>query len=285
MSAQLIDGKRIAADLRQSLAEEVAQLHEEAGLHIGLDVILVGQDPASEVYVRNKVKACGNVGITSNVHHLPENVSQNELLALIQRLNADPMVTGILVQLPLPENISEAEVIAAVSPRKDVDGFHETNIGRLMIGDMIFAPCTPFGIMRMLEESGVKIKGKQAVVVGAGNVGKPIAIMLMQAWATVTICHAETRDLAEHTRRADILVVAVGRPRMITGDMIKPGAAVIDVGINRLPDGKLCGDVDFDSARETASWISPVPGGVGPMTVAMLLFNTVESAKRQAGID
>lgn len=281
MSARIIDGKKIAEGLRKEIAAEVAALRDE-GIHVGLDVILVGKDPASEIYVRNKVRACEQVGITSNVHHLPEATDQNHLLALIQRLNADPMVDGILVQLPLPEQISEVEAIAAISPRKDVDGFHETNVGRLMIGDTIFAPCTPYGIMKLIDTCEGDTEGLHAVVVGAGNVGKPIAIMLMQSGATVTICHERTRNLSEHTRRGDILVVAVGSPKMITADMVKPGALVIDVGINRMEDGSICGDVDFDSVSKVAGWITPVPGGVGPMTIAMLLFNTVESAKRLA---
>lgn len=284
MSAKLIDGKQIAEGVRAELAKEVAAL-TRAGHHVGLDVILVGADPASEIYVRNKVRACEKAGITSNVHRLPPTVTENDLLALIQRLNADPMVDGILVQLPLPAHVSEVEIIAAISPRKDVDGFHETNVGRLMIGDMIFAPCTPYGIMKMLEVCGIDVKGREAVVVGAGNVGKPIAIMLMQAGATVTICHSYTRDLAGHTRRGEVLVVAVGNPRMITADMVRPGAVVIDVGINRLSDGTICGDVDFEAVREVASWITPVPGGVGPMTIAMLLYNTVQSAKRAASAE
>jgi methylenetetrahydrofolate dehydrogenase (NADP+) / methenyltetrahydrofolate cyclohydrolase len=284
VTARVIDGKRIAAGLRAEIAKEVAELKAQ-GAHVGLDVILVGNVAASEIYVRNKVLACEKVGITSNVHRLEETVAENEILALIQRLNFDPMVDGILVQLPLPAHVNEVEVIAAISPRKDVDGFHETNVGRLMIGDMIFAPCTPYGIMKMLEVCGIEVKGRHAVVVGAGNVGKPISIMLMQAGATVTVCHSETRNLAEHTRMGEILVVAVGNPRMITADMVRPGAVVIDVGINRLPDGTITGDVDFDGVREVASWITPVPGGVGPMTIAMLLYNTVESAKRAASAD
>ncbi|MFQ5509796.1 MAG: bifunctional methylenetetrahydrofolate dehydrogenase/methenyltetrahydrofolate cyclohydrolase FolD [Leptospirillia bacterium] len=281
MTAQIIDGKRIAATLRKQIAGEVALLAEE-GVHVGLDVILVGNDPASEIYVRNKVRACREAGITSNVHHLPENTPQNDLLAIIQRLNFDPMVDGILLQLPLPESINEVEVIAAISPRKDVDGFHETNIGRLMIGDTIFAPCTPYGIMKLIDSCGIDARGKEAVVVGAGNVGKPISIMLMQSGATVTMCHADTVNLPEHTRRGDILVVAVGSPGIITADMVKPGAVVIDVGINRMPDGTIKGDVEFDQVKEVAGWITPVPGGVGPMTIAMLLDNTVGSAKRAA---
>ncbi|MDH5527772.1 MAG: bifunctional methylenetetrahydrofolate dehydrogenase/methenyltetrahydrofolate cyclohydrolase FolD [Nitrospirota bacterium] len=283
MSANIIDGKQIAQGVRADLARQVAEIKQQ-GNHVGLDVILVGNDPASEIYVRNKVRACQEVGITSNVHHLPGDTPENELMALIQRLNYDPMVDGILVQLPLPKGISEVEIIAAISPRKDVDGFHETNVGRLMIGDMIFAPCTPYGIMKLLEVCKVEVQGSDAVVVGAGNVGKPISVMLMQAGATVTVCHQHTRNLPEHTRRADILVVAVGKPHMITADMVKPGAVVIDVGINRLPDGKVTGDVDFDRVREVASWITPVPGGVGPMTIAMLLENTVQSARRNAAL-
>ena len=284
MTAKIIDGRQIAEGVRAEIAKEVAELHAQ-GHHVGLDVVLVGNDPASEIYVRNKTKACERAGITSTLHRLPADATENEVLGLIQRLNADPMVDGILVQLPLPAHISEVEVIAAVSPRKDVDGFHETNVGRLMIGDMIFAPCTPYGIMKMLEVCGIEVQGRHAVVVGAGNVGKPISIMLMQAGATVTVCHAYTRNLAEHTRQAEILVVAVGNPRMITADMVRPGAVVVDVGINRMPDGSVCGDVDFASVREVASWITPVPGGVGPMTIAMLLNNTVQSARRAASAE
>ncbi len=284
MTAKIIDGKKIARELREELAREVAELNGQ-GINLGLDVILVGEDPASQIYVRNKVRACVQAGITSNVHQLPASTTQNELLALVQRLNSDYMVDGILVQLPLPSQINEVEIIAAISPRKDVDGFHETNIGRLMIGDRIFAPCTPFGIMKLLEVIGIDTVGKHAVVVGAGNVGKPISIMLMQEGATVTVCHSHTVDLAQHTRQGDILVVAVGRPKMIRADMVKPGAVVIDVGINRLEDGTIVGDVDFETVKEIASWITPVPGGVGPMTIAMLLQNTMDSAKRTAQAD
>jgi len=284
VTAKIIDGKKIARELREELAREVAELNGQ-GINLGLDVILVGEDPASQIYVRNKVRACVQAGITSNVHQLPASTTQNELLALVQRLNSDYMVDGILVQLPLPSQINEVEIIAAISPRKDVDGFHETNIGRLMIGDRIFAPCTPFGIMKLLEVIGIDTVGKHAVVVGAGNVGKPISIMLMQEGATVTVCHSHTVDLAQHTRQGDILVVAVGRPKMIRADMVKPGAVVIDVGINRLEDGTIVGDVDFETVKEIASWITPVPGGVGPMTIAMLLQNTMDSAKRTAQAD
>ena len=284
MPARLLNGNEIRDQIKAEVARDLEQLRG-VGIRPGLSVILVGNDPASEIYVKNKVRACEKAGITSNVHRLPADTTENRILALIQRLNADPMVDGILVQLPLPAHISEVEVIAAVSPRKDVDGFHETNVGRLMIGDMIFAPCTPYGIMKMLEVCGIEVQGRHAVVVGAGNVGKPISIMLMQAGATVTVCHAYTRNLAEHTRQAEILVVAVGNPRMITADMVRPGAVVVDVGINRMPDGSVCGDVDFASVREVASWITPVPGGVGPMTIAMLLNNTVQSARRAASAE
>ena len=284
MTARIIDGKRIAEGVRTEIAGDVAELKTQ-GRHVGLDVILVGDDPASEVYVRNKAVACGKVGITFNLHKLPASVTEDQLIALVQRLNFDAMVDGILVQLPLPPHISEVEVIAAISPRKDVDGFHETNVGRLMIGDTIFTPCTPYGIMKLLEASGIEVDGRHAVVVGAGNVGKPISVMLMQAGATVTVCHDRTRDLAHHTRQGEILVVAVGKAHMITADMVRPGAVVIDVGINRLPDGKITGDVDFEHVKEVASWITPVPGGVGPMTIAMLMYNTVQSAKRHASAE
>ncbi|MDM7456515.1 MAG: bifunctional methylenetetrahydrofolate dehydrogenase/methenyltetrahydrofolate cyclohydrolase FolD, partial [Tepidimonas sp.] len=251
----------------------------------GLAVILVGDDPASQVYVRNKVKACGEAGLHSVLETYPANLTEPELLARIAALNTDPAIHGILVQLPLPAHLNAQRVIEAIAPEKDVDGFHIANAGALLVGQPAFRPCTPYGCMKMLEHIGrTDLRGQHAVVVGRSNiVGKPMALLLLQAGATVTICHSGTADLAHHTRQADILVAAVGKPRMIGADMVKPGAVVLDVGINRLPDGKLCGDVDFDAVREVAGWITPVPGGVGPMTIAMLLLNTVEAAERAAG--
>jgi methylenetetrahydrofolate dehydrogenase (NADP+)/methenyltetrahydrofolate cyclohydrolase len=280
MSAQLIDGVALSRRLRARLTERAATL-AQAGRKPGLAVILVGDDPASEVYVRNKVKACGDVGIHSELYRLSGAVSEVEVLERIRRLNADPNIHGILVQLPLPQQVREEKVLETIAVQKDVDGFHVHNVGSLVVGRPGFAPCTPAGCMAMLDDIGVPIAGQEAVVVGRSNiVGKPMALMLLHRSATVTICTSKTRDLASHTRRADILVVATGRPRMIGADMLKPNAVVIDVGINRLPDGKLCGDVDFEAARQVAGWITPVPGGVGPMTITMLLSNTVEAAER-----
>jgi len=244
-------------------------------------VILVGEDPASQVYVRNKVAACERAGFRSIKETYPTNVEPAVVLGRIAALNADPAVHGILVQLPLPKQFDAELVLEAIDPAKDVDGFHAENVGALMQGKPRFIPCTPYGVMKMLEAANVPLKGAEAVIVGRSNiVGKPMAMLLLQQDCTVTICHSRTRDLAFHTRRADILVAAVGRAKMITGEMIKPGATVIDVGINRLPDGKLCGDVDFESAKEVAGAITPVPGGVGPMTITMLLANTLEAAER-----
>jgi len=282
MAANILDGKAIAAKVREQVRQEVEELKKK-GVHPGLAVILVGENPASQVYVRNKEKACEDVGIKSIGHRLPASISQEELLSLIRQLNQDPQVHGILVQLPLPDHIDQKAVIDTIAPEKDVDGFGATNMGNILIGDYskAFLPCTPYGCMVLLEEAGIDPAGKKAVVVGRSNiVGKPVAVLLLNKNATVTICHSKTPDLAAETRQGDILIVAVGRPEMITGDMIKEGAAVIDVGINRLPDGRLVGDVHFDSAKEKASWITPVPGGVGPMTVAMLMKNTLEAAKR-----
>ncbi|ODS94159.1 MAG: bifunctional methylenetetrahydrofolate dehydrogenase/methenyltetrahydrofolate cyclohydrolase [Lautropia sp. SCN 69-89] len=265
--------------MRAAVAQRAAALAAR-GRPAGLAVILVGDDPASSVYVRNKVKDCEESGIRSTLDRMPADTTQATLLARIAALNADPAIHGILVQLPLPPQIDAHAVIEAISPAKDVDGFHVAS----MTGQPGFRPCTPYGVMKMLEHAGAVLKGAEAVVVGRSNiVGKPQAMLLLQADATVTICHSRTRDLAAHTRRADVLVAAVGRAKMITGDMIKPGAIVIDVGMNRDAAGKLCGDVDFDSAREVAGWITPVPGGVGPMTRAMLLENTIEAAERAAG--
>lgn len=247
----------------------------------GLAVLLVGEDPASQVYVRNKVKACEEVGMYSILERHPAELSETALLKRIHELNLDPQINGILVQLPLPAHIDSHRVIEAIAPEKDVDGFHVANAGALMIGAPLFKPCTPYGCMKMLESIDYPIKGARAVVVGASNiVGKPMAMLLLAAGATVTICNSKTKDLAAHTKEADILVVATGKPKMITGQMVKSGAVVIDVGINRLPDGKLCGDVDFDEVKYKAGAITPVPGGVGPMTITMLLLNTLEAAER-----
>jgi methylenetetrahydrofolate dehydrogenase (NADP+)/methenyltetrahydrofolate cyclohydrolase len=274
--------------MRAELKREVAQLRQK-GIVPGLGVILVGEDPASKSYVTAKERACEEIGIYSDDNRLPAQTSENELLSLVQRMNADPEINGILVQLPLPKHINESKVLLAIDPEKDVDGFHPVNIGKMVAGEKAFLPCTPHGIIQLLVRSGVKIDGAEAVVVGRSNiVGKPIANMLIQKSATgnatVTVCHTRTRNVAEHTRRADILIAAAGRPRTITADMVKDGAVVIDVGVNRVEDAtrkkgfRLVGDVDFEAVKEKASLITPVPGGVGPMTITMLLYNTVESA-------
>jgi len=284
MTARLIDGKAIAQQFRAECAIRVARL-KDAGVLPGLAVVIVGEDPASKVYVRNKALACDSVGMHSEVHALPAETTQSQLVAFVERLNANRAIHGILVQLPLPRQIGANAVIAAISPEKDVDGFHYRNIGALVVGEDGFYPCTPWGIMKMLEHEGVAIEGRHAVILGRSTiVGKPMALMLLAASATVTICHSKTRDLGHFTRQADILVAAVGKARMVGADMVKPGAVVIDVGVNRLPDGKICGDVDFDPVSEVASAITPMPGGVGPMTIAMLLGNTVKSAERVAGL-
>jgi methylenetetrahydrofolate dehydrogenase (NADP+) / methenyltetrahydrofolate cyclohydrolase len=281
MTATLIDGAALARSLRAQVAERAAALTAR-GRPPGLAVILVGNDAASAVYVRNKVKDCEESGIRSVLERLPESTPEADLLARIQALNVDPSIHGILVQLPLPAHIDARRVIETISPDKDVDGFHVASAGALMTGQPGFLPCTPYGVMRLLEHVGARLAGAEAVVVGRSNiVGKPQALLLLQADATVTICHSRSRDLAAHTRRADVLIAAAGRVRMITGDMVKPGAIVIDVGMNRDEAGKLCGDVDFESVREVASAITPVPGGVGPMTRAMLLVNTLEAAERK----
>ncbi|QWF38453.1 bifunctional methylenetetrahydrofolate dehydrogenase/methenyltetrahydrofolate cyclohydrolase FolD [Bordetella hinzii] len=280
MTARIIDGGALSQRIREEVAQRVAALAAK-GVRPGLAVVLVGEDPASQVYVRNKVAACEKAGLHSVKEQYPADLSEAELLARIDALNRDPSIHGILVQLPLPAHLDSHKVIEAIAPGKDVDGFHISNAGLLMTGQPLFRPCTPYGVMKMLEAEGVALRGAEAVVVGASNiVGKPMAMLLLAAGATVTLCNSKTRDLGAQTRRADVLVVATGRPRMVTGDMIKPGAVVIDVGINRGADGKLCGDVDFASAREVAGAITPVPGGVGPMTIAMLLVNTVEAAER-----
>ena len=284
MTAAIIDGKAIAAGIRAELGIRVARLAGH-GVVPGLAVIIAGNDPASAIYVRNKARASGEIGIRSEVHALDAAISQETLAAFVRRLNADPAVHGILVQLPLPRHIDTRAVIETIAPEKDVDGFHYFNVGSLVTGEPAFYPCTPWGVMKMLEHEGVPVEGAHAVVVGRSTiVGKPMALLLLNGGATVTICHSKTRDLPSMTRQADILVAAVGRAHLIRGDMVKPGAVVIDVGINRQPDGKLSGDVDFEAARAVASRITPVPGGVGPMTIAMLLANTVKSAERVAGL-
>jgi methylenetetrahydrofolate dehydrogenase (NADP+)/methenyltetrahydrofolate cyclohydrolase len=285
MSAKLIDGARIAQALQVRLREQLQARPIASGVVPGLSVVLVGENPASKIYVGRKIKACAQVGIRSELIELPDSVSEARVLGEIERLNADPKVHGILVQLPLPKQVSVAKVQHAIRPEKDVDGFHPQNIGALVTGEPSLQPCTPLGCLKLLDEEGVPIEGRRAVVVGRSNiVGKPMALMLLQRSATVTICHSKTPDLGAVTREADILVAAVGIARLIKAPMIKPGAAVIDVGMNRLSDGTLSGDVDFAAAREVAGAITPVPGGVGPMTIAMLLHNTVLAAARLHGI-
>ncbi len=280
VSARIIDGKKIAAGIREEIRQRVLQLQEATGKVPGLAAVLVGDDPASATYVRTKTKACHEVGVASRQLTPPGDIEQADLQRLIRDLNGDPEIHGILVQLPLPKHLDERAVLETVDPRKDVDGFTFANIGRLVENQPQFVPCTPAGIIELLDREGVEIKGKHAVVVGRSEiVGKPVAFLLLHRHATVTICHSRTADLAAETRRADILVAAVGRPRLITGAMLKPGAVVIDVGINRV-DGKLVGDVDFESAVSVASAITPVPGGVGPMTVAMLLRNTLQALEQ-----
>ena len=283
MTAKIIDGNVVAALLREGYRLRSDALMNHHGFAPGLAVILVGEDPASAVYVRNKVKACAAVGITSVSHRLPSTVSNPELLGLITQLNRDPSVHGILVQLPLPAHIDMAAVLETISVDKDVDGFHLYNVGGLVTGDTVFSPCTPYGVLKLLEHEGISPEGKNVVVVGASNiVGKPMALMMMSRDATVAICHAKTRDLAQFTILADILVVAAGVPGLIVPQMVRTGAVVIDVGINRLSSGKITGDVDFEGVKRKASYITPVPGGVGPMTVTMLLENTILSAERAA---
>ena len=280
MTAKIIDGNALGQKLRAGFKQRADELAAQ-GVRPGLAVILVGEDPASQVYVRNKVNACAQAGFHSEKHTYPANIEPSVVLDKIAELNAAPNIHGILVQLPLPAHFDTDAVLDAIAAEKDVDGFRAENVGALVQGQPCFIPCTPYGAMKFFEDEGISLKGKEAVVVGRSNiVGKPIAMLLMHAGATVTVCHSQTRDLKAHCLRADILVAAIGKPKMITGDMIKPGAIVIDVGINRLPDGKLCGDVDFESAKEVASFITPVPGGVGPMTITMLLANTLESAER-----
>lgn len=279
---KVIDGKVIAANMRETIAADVAVL-KNGGVTPGLAVVLVGEDPASRVYVSMKEKACEQAGIFSDEHKLLAETTEAQLLALIDELNNDERIDGILVQLPLPGHIDETKVLEAISPQKDVDGFHPYNVGRLVTGNPLFQPCTPYGVMKMLEATGVDLNGKEVVVVGRSNiVGKPVALMCLAKNATVTICHSRTVNLPEKVRKADVLIAAVGRPEMIKGDWIKPGAVVIDVGVNRVGEKKLVGDVEYQAALERAGAITPVPGGVGPMTITMLLFNTVESAKRRA---
>jgi len=282
MTATIIDGVAISKVIRAEWKQRVALL-KKRGITPGLAVILVGDNPASQVYVRNKVKACGEMGLHSELHQFPADASEQAVLARIAELNGDPEIHGILVQLPLPPQIDNTRVLEAISVDKDADGFHLYNLGALVTGGTVFPPCTPYGVMALLDHYRIPIEGCNAVVIGRSNiVGKPMALMLLARSATVSICTSKTRDLRQYTSIADILVVATGKPKMVTGDMIKPGSVVIDVGINRTPDGKLTGDVDFDSAKEKASYITPVPGGVGPMTITMLLANTVQAAERSA---
>lgn len=285
MAARIIDGKALAQQVRERLAKESAAVLAKTGVKPGLATILVGDDPASHLYVKSKQKACDAAGIYIDDSKLPANTTQADLLTLISQKNADPKIHGILVQLPLPKHIDSKVVLDAVSAQKDADGFHPYNFGRLVEGSPIFEACTPKGVIKMIESTGVSIEGKRAVVLGRSNiVGKPLALMLLHRHATVTICHSKTKDLPAVCREAELLLVAIGKARFVTADMVREGALVIDVGTNRLPDGKVVGDVDFESVSQKAGWISPVPGGVGPMTIAMLLDNTVESAKRMAGM-
>ncbi len=295
MTAQIIDGKQVAADMREELKTEVAKLKEQ-GVVPGLGVILVGEDPASKSYVTAKERACEEIGIYSDDNRLDERTSQQDLLALIRKMNSDPKINGILVQLPLPKGLNESEVLLAIDPAKDVDGFHPMNVGKMVVGEKAFLPCTPHGVIQLLIRNGVTLSGAEVVIVGRSNiVGKPLANMLIQkndkGNATVTVCHTRTKNLALHTKRADIVIAAAGKPNTVTADMVKEGAVVIDVGVNRVEDAtkksgyRLVGDVDFEAVKEKASLITPVPGGVGPMTITMLLYNTVESAKRAAGIE
>jgi methylenetetrahydrofolate dehydrogenase (NADP+)/methenyltetrahydrofolate cyclohydrolase len=295
MTAQIINGKQVAADMRAELKEQVSQLKKQ-NIVPGLGVILVGEDPASQSYVTAKERACAEIGIYSDDNRLSAHTSQEDLLALIRKMNNDPRINGILVQLPLPPHMNEAEVLLAIDPRKDVDGFHPTNVGYLVVGQKAFLPCTPHGVIQLLLRSGVTLEGAHVVIVGRSNiVGKPLANMLIQKAktgnATVTVCHTRTKDLASFTRQADIVIAAAGRPNTVTADMVKDGVVVIDVGVNRVEDAtkkrgyRLAGDVDFEAVKEKASLITPVPGGVGPMTITMLLYNTVESARMAAGIN
>ena len=283
--AKIIDGKAVSASVKEAVAKEAAALKEK-GILVGLAVVIVGNDPASRVYVNNKKKACAACGIESYEYALPEETTEEELLALVEKLNGDSAVNGILVQLPLPRQIDEHRIIEAISPKKDVDAFHAVNVGKIMIGDFDFLPCTPSGCMDLIDSTGVPVEGKRCVVIGRSNiVGKPMAMLLLHRNGTVTICHSKTKNLKEICREADILVAAVGRPNFVTAGMVKEGAVVIDVGMNRLENGKLCGDVDFEGVSKVAGWITPVPGGVGPMTIATLMRNTLTAAKLQNGMD
>jgi methylenetetrahydrofolate dehydrogenase (NADP+) / methenyltetrahydrofolate cyclohydrolase len=283
MAAKIIDGKQVAASIRLECKERVTALRERTGVIPGLAVILVGDNPASAVYVGSKIKACAEAGMRSFRKQYPATIDEDTLISTIEDLNRDPSVHGILVQLPLPAHIDMRRVLKTIDASKDVDGFHLYNVGGLVVGDTVFPPCTPYGVVKLLEHEHIEVEGRNVVVVGASNiVGKPMALMLMQREATVSVCHVKTRDLAQYTILADILVVAAGKPNLILPQMVKSGAVVIDVGINRLPDGRLVGDVDFEGVRQKASYITPVPGGVGPMTVTMLLFNTITSAERTA---
>lgn len=280
MSAKIIDGKAVSDSIKAELRAEVARMKETKGFVPGLSVIIVGNDPASRVYVDSKKRACAEIGLYSEEHALPEKTTQVELLNLIHKLNNDPKIHGILCQVPLPKHLDEKEVLNAIDPRKDVDGFHPVNVGKMMVGEKAFLPCTPHGVMELIKRTGIALQGKQAVVVGRSNiVGKPVAIMLLSENATVTVCHSRTADLPGECRKADVLVVAVGKKEMVKGGWIKPGAVVIDVGVNREAGSKkLYGDVEYEAAKEVAGYITPVPGGVGPMTIAMLMKNTVEAA-------
>ena len=278
--AKIIDGKAISAEIREEIAEEVKSFTKEHGMRPGLTVIIVGEDPASKVYVRNKKLACEQVGFNGEVIELPESTTEKELMDIIRKLNCDESVHGILVQLPLPKHINEEAVLLGINPEKDVDAFHPFNVGKIMTGNFDLAPCTPAGVMELIGRSGIDISGKECVIVGRSNiVGKPQAMLMLKANATVTICHSRTKDLGEVCRRADILVAAIGKPNFFGADMVKDGAVVIDVGINRDENGKLCGDVNFKEVEPKASYITPVPGGVGPMTITMLLKNTLTAAK------
>jgi methylenetetrahydrofolate dehydrogenase (NADP+)/methenyltetrahydrofolate cyclohydrolase len=284
MSGRLLDGKRLSEEMRQEIASESAALFEKHGIRPGLAAVLVGDNPASEIYVRNKRKACEQAGLTSWLHHLPSDTLEPQLLNLVRKLNDDPAVHGILVQLPLPKQIDEATIVQAVAPPKDVDGFGPENLGLLAAGYPRYLPCTPAGVQQLLVRNDVKLDGAHVVIVGRSNiVGKPLALILMQkaagANATVTVCHSRSRDIAELTRQADVIVMAIGQARFLKADMVRPAAVVVDVGTNRSPDGKLVGDVDFETVRQVASAVTPVPGGVGPMTITMLLANTMQAAK------
>ncbi|MCR4644803.1 MAG: bifunctional methylenetetrahydrofolate dehydrogenase/methenyltetrahydrofolate cyclohydrolase FolD [Oscillospiraceae bacterium] len=283
--AKLIDGKAISARIKEEVRQETAAFMEKYGIQPSLAVVIVGNDPASRVYVNNKKKACELMGFKSIEYALPEDTTQEELIALVKKMNVDPAINGILVQLPVPKHINDMAIIKSINPKKDVDAFHPENVGRIMIGEYKFLPCTPAGAIELLDSTGVDVAGKNCVVIGRSNiVGKPMAMLLLHRNGTVTICHSRTKDLTAITREADILVAAVGKPNFVTGDMVKEGAVVIDVGINRLETGKLCGDVNFAEVEPKASFITPVPGGVGPMTIAMLMRNTLTAAKIQNGI-